>query len=885
MKAQPTSGTSGTLEAKRHNPGLLAELLVRGSLRHPWLVIIVSTLLAVAGLYVSVTRFAITTETDQLLHSDAAWGRDKSEFQAAFPQLAKVILVVVDGETPELAEAGASRLAAALTSKPGPHIEKVWRPDAGPYFEKSGLLLLPTEELKGTLGQMREQAPVLSALAGDPTLRGLARLIQLGASQGSIGENSGLLDRLSEVVERVLAGQPARLSWQELMSGKQALAPNQLRKFVLVEPILDYNALQPGAATSDRIRAAAAELGLTAAGSGTRVRLTGLPPLADEEFGTVQEGAPLHLGLTVVAIAVILYLALRSGRLIFAVLATTAAGLVVTIGTGLLLVGRFNVISVAVAALFLGLGVDFSIQLAVRYRDERHKLHELRRAILATASGMGWSLTLAAMSLIVGFFSFLPTEFTGVAELGLITGVGMVIAFVASLTLLPALIYVMPPPPEPESIEMPRLAKVDHWILAHRKLVIVSSIAVVVAGLPFLLRLDFDANPMHLRDEKTEAVATFLDLSRTPGMSPNSISVLAPSLETARPLAAKLAGIPEVSRVTTVLTFVPDNQDEKLALIRETAEELSDIVGDRPPAPAPTDAELQQALRRAADALLSKTGTDAASAALRRLGENFKRLADGSPEQRTRAQAAIAGGLPQLLAGLRTALGASRVTLADLPADLRRDWIAPDGRVRIEVYPKGDGNDNEVLETFTAAVEKVAPNLSGGPVDIVESGKIIGRAFATAALLALLGVFGILTLALRRAKDVALTLGPLVVATIMTLEAAQLIGMPLNLANVIALPLMLAVGVAFHIYYMIAWREGVADMLASSLTRAIFFSSLTTGVAFGSLWLSNHPGTASMGKLLTISLFFTLVAAFIMVPAFLGPPRTQAATPGEKKPT
>jgi uncharacterized protein len=120
---------------------------------------------------------------------------------------------------------------------------------------------------------------------------------------------------------------------------------------------------------------------------------------------------------------------------------------------------------------------------------------------------------------------------------------------------------------------------------------------------------------------------------------------------------------------------------------------------------------------------------------------------------------------------------------------------------------------------------------------------------------------------------VALTLGPLVLATIMTLEAAYLLGLPLNFANIIALPLMLAVGVAFHIYYIIAWRAGVADMLASSLTRAIFFSALTTGVAFGSLCFSSHPGTASMGKLLALSLFFTLLAAFVIVPAFLGPPR------------
>ena len=265
MKAQPTRGKQAPLGAKQRDLSLLAELLVQGSIRQPWLVIAVSLILTLVGLYVSITRFAITTETDQLLQSDAAWGRDKGEFQAAFPHLSKVILAVVDGETPELAESAAARLAAALTDNPGPHIRKVWRPDGGPYFAKNGLLLLPTEELKGTLAQISEQQPVLSALSGDPSLRGLARLIQLGASQGALGENATLLEKLNDVIDRVLSGRPARLSWQQLMGGGKAPDPHQLRKFVLAEPILDYKALQPGAAATARIRQAAADHKLTAA--------------------------------------------------------------------------------------------------------------------------------------------------------------------------------------------------------------------------------------------------------------------------------------------------------------------------------------------------------------------------------------------------------------------------------------------------------------------------------------------------------------------------------------------------------------------------------------------------------------------------------------------
>jgi len=860
------------------DPTFIAEGLVRGSIRHPWLVIAASMVITLLGLYVTVTRFAITTETDQLLQTDAAWAQDKIAFEDAFPQFTKTMVAVLDGETPEVTEAAAANLAAAIAAAPGPAIRKAWRPDGGPFFDRNGLMLLPLAEVKSTTDALLGQQETLLALSGDPSLRGLLRLIQLGAQRGALDANLNLLDRMSDIVERVLKGETARLSWQTLMSGRAA-EPRQLRRFVLVDPNLDYQALEPAAAATARIREIARDLGLSPE-KGVRVRLTGAAPLADEEFATVREGAPLHLGLTVVAIAVILYLALRSGRVIFAVLVTTLAGLVVTVGTGLLMVGRFNVISVAVAALFLGLGVDFGIQVAVRYRDERHKLDDIRGAMRLAAKGVGWSLTLAALSLLAGFFSFLPTSFKGVSELGLITGVGMIIAFVASLTLLPALIAVLRPPGEQDTVEMPALAAVDHWILAHRKLVIVASTLLVAAGLPFLLRLDFDANPMHLRSDATEAVATFLDLSRQSGQTPNTLSVLAPSLAAARPLAERLAALPDVSRVVTLATFVPEDQDAKLALIRATAEEFGALLDPSPPAPPPTDAELVEALRRASEALRAKAGPAPNPQA--RLAGDLQRLAEAGPDRRVAAQDALVGGLPGLFEQLRLLLSPEPVSIETLPPTLRDDWLAKDGRARIEVTPTGDANDNAVLERFSAAVRTVAPNATGAPVEIVESGRVIVRAFLVAGGIALAAIFVILTLALRRPADVALTLGPLVIATMLTLEAAYLLGMPLNLANIIALPLMLAVGVNFHIYYMIAWRNGVSDMLASSLTRAIFFSSLTTGVAFGSLWLSHHPGTASMGKLLTISLVFTLLAAFVIVPAFLGPPRAPLP-PGRPK--
>jgi predicted RND superfamily exporter protein len=204
---------------------------------------------------------------------------------------------------------------------------------------------------------------------------------------------------------------------------------------------------------------------------------------------------------------------------------------------------------------------------------------------------------------------------------------------------------------------------------------------------------------------------------------------------------------------------------------------------------------------------------------------------------------------------------------------LLRAWQAKDGLMRVEVLPKGDPNDNENLRRFASAVLAAEPTAVGGPVSILKSGDTVVQAFVHAGIYSLLVIGILLWITLRRITDVLMTLVPLLVAGAVTLEICVLIGLPLNFANIVALPLLLGIGVAFKIYYIVAWRSGRTNLLQSSLTRAIFFSALTTATAFGSLWLSSHPGTSSMGKLLALSLVTTLAAVLLFQPALMGKPR------------
>jgi uncharacterized protein len=262
-------------------------------------------------------------------------------------------------------------------------------------------------------------------------------------------------------------------------------------------------------------------------------------------------------------------------------------------------------------------------------------------------------------------------------------------------------------------------------------------------------------------------------------------------------------------------------------------------------------------------------GADAA----RRLAEAMLRLARADPAMRTRTELAFVSPLKTSLDALRDLLQAEKITEESIPPAFAGNWIKPDGRARVQVYPKGDPDDNEVLRQFARAVLAVEPTASGGPISILESGRTVITAFIQAGFTALISIAIMLWITLRRWSDVLMTLLPLLLAGVLTLEVCVLIGLKLNFANIIALPLLLGVGVAFKIYYIMAWRAGQTGLLQSSLTRAVIFSAMTTATAFGSLWLSSHPGTSSMGKLLTLTLVCTLFAAVLFQPILMGRPR------------
>ncbi len=851
--------------------------------RRPLLVVLLSLALAAAGLAVSVRHLTINTSLTELLSPDLPFQRNALEIEAAFPQLEEALTVVVDAESPEAAETAAARISSELRAQPS-LITGVFYPEGEAFFRQNGLLFLQLPELQALADRLAEMQPLLVQLRDDPTFRGLdAALAPLLQDPGHEAA-AALVPALAALAERAEAaaeGPPRRLSWQVLAGAEDAEgdsgpAPAGGRVFLSVQPALSYDALVPGAEAIAAVDRAASGLAGPEYG-GVRVRVTGIAAMRGDELKSLEESMGLVGLVSLVLVIVLLTFGLRSVRLIAATVAALFVGLLTTAGFATLAVGQLSVISVAFAVLFIGLSVDFGIHFALRYREQVEAGAAPSAALDGAAAGVGGALCLAALCAAIGFFSFLPTSYRGLAELGLISGVGMFIALFCNLTLLPALLALFPLRPRttaqpvredgaaPEEAPGARPARWPRAVLAAALLLALGA----AAALPFAR---FDDDPMNLRDPDSSSVATLRDLIDDPSLTPYTATLLAENLEAANAIAARFAALPEVSRAETLLSFVPGDQDEKILVIEDMSFFLAPLLLPAEPAPPPDAAAREAALEGLARtaAALAEAAPDAGLAQVaRRLAAALAPL-EGDPAAQAALETAVFAWLPKLTGDLGQALLAEPFGLEDLPADLRARWLAPDGRALVEAQPAEDLRDPAARLRFVRAVQQVAPEVSGGAITMTEGGRAVIRAYQQAAVLAILAISALLVLLLRRLSAVLLVLAPLVLAALLTVAATVVLDLPFNFANVIVLPLLFGLGVAGSLHMVLRARQAApGGLLASCTPRAVLFSALTTVGSFGALALSSHRGTASMGLLLTIAIALTLVCTLVVLPALL----------------
>jgi hypothetical protein len=813
----------------------------------------------VAAGYYAAQTLKVNTDTSQMLAPDLPFQKRAADLRAAFPQIKDDLVVIVRAPTLDEADAFAGALRENLLKNPKV-FSGVFATAEESFFRQNGLLFLKTEDLERRLTQMSKAAGLIETLVKAPNADTLYRELAVNDALAAKSELGGetltaIYAELGDVVAASLEGKRRPFSWMGALDTSGETAKIHTR-ILNVAPVLDFSRLQPAKPAVTALRGLIDETGKDFDGR-VETYITGDPALRAEELQSVSQGIGLSFLFSFLAVGVLLLICYRSISLSVITLIALLVTLVLTGAFASFAVGELNLISIAFTVLLVGLGLDFAIHLLLHLQEHRSAGKETPRALRASLHETGRGLFLAAITTSIAFFSFMPTQFAGIAQLGLIAGAGVLIAFFVSITFVPAALGVYP-----KSSAGRTFAKRDARIFAAlRNPLAVLAILIGLGALYFLPQTRFDADPMSLRDPTTQSVQGFHLLFEDPESAPYRLTRLAPSAEDAAATAAAARALDVVRSTRSLPDFIPKDQEGKLDLISYAAGSLLFALDATPDqSPAPTGDGLDKLSARLAAAYADGPGA--------RLAELLQKL-KGDEAAAARAEENIFLYWPHLVDLLKEQLTAEEVTLETLPEALKIRYLSQGGAWRVDIIPAEDLRDHRALARFTRAVEQKFPDVSGGALQTQKAGEIISEAMLQATSIALGVIALVLFLLVHRPLQVLLMILPLALAAAMTAAAGVIFDIPFNYANVIVLPLLLGIGVDSGIHLVLRQQQMKSgdDVYDTATPRAVLFSALTTIASFGSLMLSPHRGTASMGELLSIAIFFSLICALIVLPA------------------
>ena len=841
-------------------------------MRHPVKMISGLVALAALGTLLAVNGLGVNSDTSRMVSSELDYRKAQIDFEAAFPKEEVRVALIIRARSEDEADAFSAKIANVLRERTDV-VSDVFAATADPFLIQNGLLYLETSELDELLGGMTAAAPILKRLGREPDLSrlyvALADAIEPLEPDDELAESLvGAMDAVSETVERRQAGRPQPMSWQAIFRQEdEGEGPMIHQRIISITPVLDLSRLQPARpavlAIDRAIEQVVAESEFEVMAS-----ITGNAVLRTEELASVTEGIGISLMLSALFIVGLLMIALRSAVLV----ATSICGLVITIlitaGFAAIMYDALNLVSVAFMVLLIGLGIDFMIHLALHVQEERTMGRGCRAALFKSNRHIGAALALCAPTSAIAFLAFAPTKFTGMTQLGVVSGFGVLVAFLVAVTLLPAVLALLPP----NAGVRPKNGIQDRYF---SKLSIdgpwQSRVAMATIGLGFLSlfllpHVRFDADPMALRDPDAPSVQAFNLLFDDEDTQPYNLSLLLPDMAAVDEISPKLEALPEVRKVIGPHDLVPEEQFDKLDAVDRVAIGLEGIFGTEPDLSVETvreaPARLEAALER-----LSHPSVDRLEAAL----AEIERVRASTPGYKSALEGDVFRFWPDQYDRLEQQIYPQEITFDALPELLRSQFVAEDGRLRLQIEPAEDLRDKAARARFVEAVRAVAPQAAGSARSVLESGRVISRAMVIAIIAAWLAVAALLILILRDRLLVCVILLTLLLAGVLTAAMSVVIGVPFNFANVIAVPLLVGVGADSGIHLGLRARRAKdpSEIYETSTPRAVFFSAITTVCSFGTLMLSAHRGVASMGILLTIAIGFTLICTILVQPWLL----------------
>lgn len=837
--------------------------------RKPLVTVIAVLLCALVSGVFAADTLRLQGDVTELVESDAPFLQNYNAHKAAFPQHRRLNVIVIDGADARTARAATRQLLEGMAQR-SEIFPNVYAPGEDPFLREHALLLLDRDKLGAIVDRLARAQPALATLARDPSLRGLADLFERArAAEADSAALAPLAERIAVTAQAVSDGGGQPLSWSEVVLG-DAVPTRQL--------IVFQGSLSGDDGDVARRQAAAVQEMVVAHNlspeNGITVRLTGRGPLSSAELESAVSSIQAVGLVSLAFVAVLLWLGLGSVRAIIAAIGTLVVGLTFTAAFAALAVGSLNVLSLTFAVLFIGLGIDFAIHIILRRVGEGgSEGHEAWRGV---TRGLGPTIALCGLTTAIAFLSFWPTAFRGLAELGLISAAGMVIAVVVSFTVLPPLLDMLRV--QGRATRLPDLfGGLSGVGFASRvgqmaRPISIVSLVILIAAAVLGTQVRFDFNSLNLQDRDSEAVQTLVSLHEDGTITPYTLTVSADNLTDAQSVAATLRDIPSVGDVKTLTDFVPTDQDDRLALLDQAQILLGPAVMLGRRLPPPDDLERAAALDRLISEARALSATSPGGS-FEDMARGLARVADSgnAPVDALRLEGLVADDFLVALDLLRTALSASRIELGTLPDSFVARETGTAGQVRVVALPRDDLRDFAALGRFVDAVQAKFPNATGRPALEAGVGRIVVDAFRQAFATAAIAIFIVLVVALRSLVDATLVMIPLLLAAALTAAVMVLLAIPLNVANVIVLPLLLGMGVDNGLHVVGRFREtgSVADVYRSSTPRAVVVSVLTTLLSFVALAFAEHRGMASMGQLLAIAIGFILLATLVVLPALL----------------
>jgi len=866
----------------------LLSLWADWSFKHPLLVLMLTVFFSYLAWAYTAANLTINTDTAELVAPEAAFQQNQRKLEHQFPHELRTLLLVVKAGSPELTRAATKRLERLLRAD-RQNFTSVYLPEGNAFFEKNGLLYLATEELRDLSDTFSKAQPFIGRIYQKPSLDGFFSIIEdalvhTGDVRDLPVDLSLIFNKISFVLSGALNSENKLLSWQSLIAAKPSMADGN--GLILAKPKLDYAKMRPAEESINAVRAMEKQIQDPNLPP-VKVSITGEIALEHDEITGMGTGTFIASIFSVVVVFAILSFAYRSIFLSLSTLVTLALGIVFSGAFAAVSVGGLNLISVAFAVSNIGLGVEYSIHYCLRYRDyllnNYSKIKALKSAMVATSP----SLLLCASTTAIGLYAFIPTDYQGVSELGLLAGTSLFICLCVTLMVLPVLLRVLPAPEVKEHSDgshKPGLVglitkKLAEWTLHYAKPIALATLVLAVVSSVLITRVRADFNPINLRDPDSESVVAFKELIENKNTTPMTLTVMTQDGAGVSNLQRQLEKMASVDKTLSVFDLVPEGQDGKLQIIEEMRLLLG-FHGQRFPA-VEQNGDLAASIARMLETInrvLSNEGSRPENAALKGLKAELEgvlleleyRLGSDRSRFAANIQASLLGALPIVMDGLLVGLTAEPITLEKLPPELSQRWLSQEGWYRVQIFPKKDLNDLANMEEFITQVQSVAPDTTDLPVLYWESMKEVLGAFQQAIAIALVAIFVALMAIRRSITDTLLIMTPLILAGLFTMASTVLTQTPINFANVIALPLLLGFGVDNGIHMVEKLRHSLSEeqnIYQSSTARAMFYGALTTSSSFGGLAFSPHQGIASMGLVITMGIFWIVTCTFVILPS------------------